>query len=216
MTICFGGSAKQRGTEMAISSHQRRWTATETAIEKDIPGFEVGYKDQDTGQKLLGKLVFWTKYTNYVTTVYPKVFFRNRSSVEGRWPWWVLQHEWVHLKDTKTFFGKMPWMPTLVNKLLFAFLYGFPQWLGLLGFLGFVHWGFFFAFLLFAPLPAPFRAWIELRAYRRSVELGDTAERIAHNFTGPGYYFMWPFRKMVTKLLKKPSPYKAEMDRATS
>lgn len=58
-----------------------------------------------------------------------------------------------------------------------------------------------------APIPAPGRAWAELRGYRMSVFMelvmfGKTRiETKVRKFTGPSYYWMWPFPKPVRKKL---------------
>ena len=60
-----------------------------------------------------------------------------------------------------------------------------------------------------APIPAPGRYWAELRGYGMSIHwavwVGDRVriERKVAQFTGPPYYFMWPFKKSVEKKLRK-------------
>jgi len=60
------------------------------------------------------------------------------------------------------------------------------------------------------PIPAPFRCTWELRGYQATEAL-QWAERNRFNkadyyieqFTGPSYYFMWPFRQHIKSLLYK-------------
>jgi hypothetical protein len=71
---------------------------------------------------------------------------------------------------------------------------------------------FLLALLFLAPIPSPARAKAELRGYGMSIKsrLWDgqavSQERIDYyvkHFTGPGYYFMWPFKSCVQKKLQK-------------
>jgi hypothetical protein len=101
-------------------------------------------------------------------------------------------------------------------------LYFFPQVLAVFSMLAILAiwfgpgWLICLGFLLFLlPLPAPGRMWLELRAYRvnmlflkyvyqTSAEgLRATAENFATHYTGPNYYFMWPFKNHITNLLLK-------------
>lgn len=171
------------------ATKKARWSHLVSAVARDIPGFSIRYKDENRLQRLIDRLCFWTVYGAFVTTVYPIVWFPNRKYVDERRPFEILEHEWVHLKDAKTFFGWLPFLPAKLNALLFNLAYIFP-------------W------------PAPFRAWAELRAYRRSIELGADVEEVVPYFTGPDYLFMLPFGRLVKRLLTRPSPYKSEMDKA--
>lgn len=193
--------------------NMEHWDHIVEHIGKDIPGFEVAYKDEDKLQKLIAKLSFWNDYENYITTMYPKVYFPNREYVEKYVPVPTLEHEWVHLKDQKTFFGLLPKLPAWLNMVLFSLVYIFPQVLALFALLAVFSPWWLLCLLFLAPIPAPGRAWAEIRAYRRSLEHGADDDRIADYFVSSGYYFMWPFRKHVlTWLDAKPSPYMVEMD----
>jgi len=182
-------------------------------ISKDIPGFDIVNKHESKVHKAFGKLIpNWLKLS---TTLFPKVYSSyTREDVElyPRAYLRMLQHEWVHLKDAMTFFNLLPRRLKWFNVVMFYISYLFPQILAPLGLLGFTN-PWFFLFLLFAlPLPAPFRMLAEIRAHRRSFELGSDVDGIVENFTTSKYYFMWPFKKHVTKMLKnKPSPYLKQM-----
>ena len=60
-----------------------------------------------------------------------------------------------------------------------------------------------------APIPAPGRYWAELRGYMMSIHwkvwTGERVniDRLVYQFTGPPYYFMWPFKKRVEKKLRR-------------
>lgn len=194
---------------------KKEWDALVAAVEKDIPGFRVGYKSEDDFQKFIASISVWNDYASFTTTIYPIVWFSTRKSVNDRPPIETLQHEWVHLKDYSTFFGWLPFLPASVNSKLFSVAYLFPQILAVLA-LFFPLSPVFLVFLVFAlPWPAPFRAYAEARAYRRSAELGYRKELALECFGGSDYYWMLPFKPLVEKWLEGPSPYKEFMDTAT-
>jgi len=119
-------------------------------------------------------------------------------------------------------------LPAL-GHLLVGFLFSFPMpnrvlaWVGLVtglataATLGAVFIGtwtlILFAFIAFlAPLPAPWRTKWELRGYMMSLAMNywrygsirdESMDWIEKQFTGPGYYFMWPFKKSARKKLEK-------------
>jgi len=208
-----------------MSIWQDRWDRTVEAMKADVPGFDIGYKTENKLQRLITKIMFWGDYMQFVSTLAPKVYFQTRESVEERWPWETLQHEWVHLKDADTFYGLLPFKMRVVNRLLFAVAYLTPQIFAVGAFGAFgafwnLSWLWCLLFLLFLlPIPSPFRAWAEIRGYRRSVETWPEETReerialIVPNFTGPSYYFMLPFKGWVLKLLTSgSSPYREQMD----
>jgi hypothetical protein len=173
----------------------------------DIPGFQLRVKEESDFHRLLGFLSVWSwsrdedtgervyGYMNMTTVVGSTVWFPTQEYMDKALPWETLEHEWVHMKDARTFFSLLPFLPAAINSILFGLVY-----------------------FLVLPWPGCFRAWAELRAYRRSLELvkdENKAEAIEHyvkQFTGPSYLFMWPFPKHVRKLLEKPSPYMEMMD----
>lgn len=102
------------------------------------------------------------------------------------------------------------------------FLYAFPQILAPLALLSILAiwfglgWLACLGFLLFLlPLPAPGRMWLEIRAYRVNMMflkyvtqvseegIRGMAVHYSTHFTGPNYYFMWPFRNHIIGLLLK-------------
>jgi hypothetical protein len=106
--------------------------------------------------------------------------------------------------------------------LLYSFAYLFPQILAVFSFLSFLaffnlNWLFCLLFLVFlAPIPAPWRAWGEIRGYSMSMyfkgthyeknnikwEYEEYAKWATSLFCNSSYYFMFPFRKYVyNKLL---------------
>ena len=166
---------------------------------------KIAYKDESLLMKIIGYLLFFNKgfMTEYVTTLGNTVYFTTRKE-ENHGTLSTLAHEYVHAADSNK-----------VGFPLFAFAYMFPQILAPLMLLLIpVNW--ILALVLFAvcsaPLPAYWRTKYELRGYKMSLfasnelakERGMSLENrtkylfeyvrdIEKNFTGPGYYFMWPF-----------------------
>lgn len=190
-----------------------KWDRTVVYLKERIKKFEVKNKEDSWFQVLLGKLMFYSSYSEMWTSLYPKVWKPKGRIKDYR----TLQHEGVHLIDAQTFYGKVKAYPALkwISVATFSFLYLFPQILFLLSLLaigGNLWWLLCLLFLL--PLPAPGRMMAEIRAYRRTVEIDSrTIESIVENFVKKDYYFMWPFPKHVKILLLKSSPYRNEMDK---
>lgn len=187
------------------------WDKTVKFLEKEVPGFKIKIKEDSKFQKFLGKITFWMDYMSAWTTLYPNVWKSKKTSKRTS----TLQHEGVHDLDAQTLFGIFPNLPVLrwfcVG--LFYLLYASPQALAILAVLSFLSPWWLLSLALLTPIPAPFRMIAEMRAYRRSVELGRDPEEIAEKFINSTYYFMWPFKKHVIKQLKKPSPYREKMDK---
>ena len=189
---------------------EKRWEQTIEAIKVRHPELEVKLKSEDRLSKLINKIMFWRNYMTASTTTYPKILMSDRRM--GWAP--TLQHEWVHYEDEVTFFGLFKRLPKKLNTFLFYMAYAFPQNLCVLALLAPLHPMFLLALLSLLPLPAPLRMIAEIRAFRRTVELGGNVDNIVNMFADSSYWFMWPFKRHVRKLLKKPSPYKELMDKA--
>jgi hypothetical protein len=124
-----------------------------------------------------------------------------------------MMHEATHLYDQKR-----------LTPVPYFLLYASPQILAVLALLSFgafydLFWTLWLLCLLFIlPLPSPGRAWVEFRGYQMNMMLqrkrGDNLVAAAawyrRQFTGPAYFFMWPFpryveRKLMEKLEEKDS-----------
>jgi len=186
----------------------KKWSNTEKYLEKKVGNFEVRNKEDSKTHKLLGKILFWTKWNSVWTTFYPKVW-KSKSKLKD---YRTLQHEAVHLLDAQTFFGLLPVKLKWFNVFLFTLIYSVPQILALLALLAFVNLWWLLCLLFLLPIPAPGRMIAEIRAYRRTRELGRSSNRISYEFSNSSYLYMWPFRRHVRKMLLKDSPYKKEMD----
>ena len=152
----------------------------ESHISEEFPDYELLEKNNSSLMKWLSKLLFFNKsfMTNYITVIGHKVYVPSLPWSQEK-PFsacTVLAHEWVHMKDAKKF-GP-----------LFKFLYLCPQILAPLAVLGFWHSAFFLFALCLLPLPAPFRAWFEFRAYVVSVAVRSSA-----------YYWMFPAKAFLRK-----------------
>ncbi len=147
----------------------------------------------------------------YITTIGETVYFPDKMLEEGdsekivR----VLVHETIHVADSKRFSGPV-----------FSFLYLFPQSLALLSLLSLLAvWkiGFLWCLLFLlclAPIPAPFRYWFELKAYRTQILISRKEDKLTDEQLIPIYewiekqlctnlyYWTWPFPTTVRKHLK--------------
>lgn len=179
-------------------------------LQKQEPDLKIQLKDQSAFMKFLGYLLFFnTKFiTNYTTTIGKTIYLSSEKMPSII----TLAHEFMHIRDTDKVKGP-----------IFGFLYLLPQILApFMLFFALVHWvlgaGLFLLFLL--PLPAPMRAYYEIRGYTMSLfirneiykEQGlneqirkdlllDSANQYNKRFTSSAYYFMWPFG--VKKQLKR-------------
>lgn len=165
-------------------------------LQAEVP-LKIKYKDESWEMALLNVLLRWfnpTFMTSFTTVIGYTVYFTNREYVakNPNEATQILVHEAVHLLDTKR-----------LSFPLFAFGYLFPQILVVFTLL-FPISAYFFLFLLFIlPLPAPFRAYFEARAYAVDFMLGrrDLQGVIAH-FWGWDYYKMFPFKVASEKLIR--------------
>ena len=177
----------------------------EQYIRSQIPKFEIRDKKDSFIMRLLSKLLFFNKnfLTNYVTTIYPKVYV-------PKLPWKendpisaiaTLAHEYVHLKDRK----RMGY--------LFNFLYLFPQNLVFFSLLGIFNPWWYLCLLCALPIPSPTRAWLEYRGYRMTLfvyeyfgamrNFDDFTDWIAEHFTNSSYYWMFPAKGYIKNKLKR-------------
>jgi len=161
---------------------------------REVPDFAVRYKDKSWSQRLLGLLSypFNRKYmTDYITTLYPYVYFPGRPAQSEDWK--VLAHEYVHLYDMKR------------HPLLFRLGYAFPQMLGIFSlgalFAFLTPWALLcLTFLLaLAPWPSPGRTDAEMRGYAMSMAVNYwrygyvspvTLDWVTQQFIGWPYYRM--------------------------
>ena len=164
-------------------------------------GVDIRYKDESKSMQLLAKVMFFNRrFMDMTTTLGKTIYFPSRAWVEEQpyRAWRVLAHEMVHIEDGQ----KLGWR--------FPVMYAMPQGLAVFALLGLVlqSWWPLLFLLFLAPLPAPWRRAFEMRGYAMSMAVSfwvgrdipqEERDRIALNFTGPEYYFMWPFKDAVRK-----------------
>ena len=166
-------------------------------LEKDIP-LKIKYKDEAWEMKCVNMLIKWFNpnfMTDYTTVIGYTVYFTDRAYVDKyqHEALQILVHEAVHLLDTKHF--TFP---------VFASAYLFPQVLGGLALLFPISYYFLFFLIFLLPLPAPFRAHFEARAYATDLILKrKNINHITTFFTSWDYYKMYPFEGQVKRLLRK-------------
>lgn len=175
--------------------------------------FKIRLKNKSLLMKIIRVLLFFnTRFMEFITTVGKTIYVpdenflkSNHTAVK------VLVHELQHISDHKK-----------LKVGIYGFIYLFPQILALLGFLSLLAIWFsntwlwcllFFIFLL--PIPSPGRFWAEARGYAMNIvydrlwsnplynekplnfDIVSEMQVLVPYFTGPYYYFMWPFKKSV-------------------
>lgn len=185
------------------------WDRIVAGLRTLIPELKIVYKKHDKLSQLISKV--YPRYKNLYTAIYPSIYLPDRNLLDGHNPA-TLEHEIVHIFDQQTFFGLLPKVSAKINTFLFLFLYFTPQVFSILSILAFWNLWWLLCLLFLLPLPSPFRMIIEMRAYRRTRELGGSIKELVEKFCTSKYYWMFPFRKTVTKMLLKDSPYKNWMD----
>lgn len=170
-----------------------------TKAQTYFPSLQVKYKDQSTFMQLLGKLLFFNPnfMTQYVTTIGHTMYFPSQAYVQNspEDAKTVFIHECTHMYDENRIGGVwytlsylFPLLLAPVVLLLILLLGG--KFLALLG------------LLFLAPLPAPWRAHWERRAYFVQMYVGyalfsqdPAVAGTLYNswFKDGSYYWMWPF-----------------------
>jgi hypothetical protein len=190
------------GSPEPKSDHQIARSIRNLSLQMDVV---IKYKDESRLMRFLGALMFFapTFRTNMATTINRTIYLPSREwARDSRRYWMTMAHELVHVEDAERqgFVG-------------FALSYLFPQCLSLLSVLAFVPgmWWMVFALLFLAPIPSPGRARAEFRGYAismaclrwRNKPSVYAQKHIFRLFTGPAYYYMWPFPKSVRDRLDR-------------
>ena len=182
-------------------------------VYKVNPDFKIKNKAEKTGLyaflSFFGKLFNPELDTRYITVVngecwYPASYFDAEGNFihDVQMSLEILAHETMHEYDRKRW-GSFKYTMMYSSPQIFALLA-----LGAIGAVWNPWWLLCLLFLLLlAPLPAPGRAYIEMRGYRVNMMLermksyGDPqayAEWAADKqFCGPAYFFMFPIRNYV-------------------
>jgi hypothetical protein len=178
------------------------------AAQKYFPKLQVKYKDQSPFMKFLGTILFFNKgfMTDYTTTIGNTIYIPNQNFMKMRPVSGavVFMHELVHLYDQKR-----------LGSLWFSMSYMMPQIFAIPAILLFLlSWKLALPVMLLclAPTPAYFRMKYERRAYLSSVyTIQKLGQRLNFNphldtqnasfveyFVDSSYYFMWPFKGIIT------------------
>lgn len=170
-----------------------------TKAQTYFPNLQIKYKNQDPTMRVLGKLLFFNPafMNSFTTTIGDTIYWPNPEFIQNnpRGAAEVFIHECTHMYDEKRI-GAVP----------FKLGYLFPQILVLpvLLLLFLLNWKIvaLLAVLCLLPLPAPFRALFERRAYFTSMLVGyklfgvdpvATAPHYNTYFNTSAYYWMMPF-----------------------
>lgn len=178
----------------------------EEAIKKRYPKFEIRFKDKSWLMKLVGFFLFWNKrFMTHWATVRGQIFYfpsREKMEADPQWTFATMAHEYVHLADHGFAMRMTYHWPLYMSA--FSLVALLAIWLSL-------WWLLALGFLVcLLPLPSPGKAHYEMRAYAMTLALNIwrgkenpdwLKEKLADNFTGWGYYKMWPFRKSVMERL---------------
>jgi hypothetical protein len=160
--------------------------------------------------------------TGFITTIGKTVYWPTREKLESRSETStieVLAHEYQHAKDVDkrpVLFNFGYLFPQVLAAPGVLMVLAAPVWVTLM-LLNVISWSwyllpFLLTLLFLLPLPAPGRMHYELKGYimslfsyskflqehgysdeRRKEILLKRAVRMNSHFTGPNYYFMWPF-----------------------
>lgn len=158
---------------------------------------------------VIGFMWIWMPgfFKSFNTTIGKRVYIRENAVLLQNWIeiYKVMRHEFIHILQRKKYwilYDISYLLPQLFSILsLFSLL---SIWLGSLWLYSLV----WVAFLL--PLPSYGRATFEFEAYTQTMLVffemtGKIPKHVIGNiasmFTGPSYYFMWPFRHIVISKL---------------
>ncbi len=175
-------------------------------FQKVNPNIKLSFKNKSLLMKIMGLLLFFVPEfkTKFVTTIGNTICFPSEKELEDKKYLITLCHEFMHVRDGQ----KLP--------VLFQLFYLFPLTLAPVALLTlfFLPWPITLVLLIIclSPLPAPGRAYFELRGYTTSLfainelakeagmseperkdKLIKAADIYNKQFIGFNYYLMWPF-----------------------
>ena len=175
-----------------------RFETLQAEFQKLVP-FRIRFKDEAPEMQILNLFVMWFCpgfLTRFTTVIGSTIYFPNRAfiSLTPHTAMRIMTHEVVHLLDAQKY--SFP---------VFAATYLFPQILAVGVFLfPWLGWWALLFLLFLLPLPAPFRAHFEARAYAIDI-LTSSPERQEEQFEYAMMQFeSWDYYKMY------PFPEKAE------
>ena len=172
-------------------------------LKAHVP-FRIRYKNESPEMEVIAAFVepFSPDFMyNYTTVIGSTIYFPDRFSLmqNEEQAMRTLAHESVHLLDAERWRMPLFSLGYIMPQVLALCIFSFP-WLG--------WWALLFLLFLL-PIPSPFRFYFEARAYAIDVLLSPpeyqekTMKRIVEQFTGWGYYRMFPFPKLVERSIRK-------------
>ena len=183
-------------------------------VKQFAPNYKVLLKKDSKVQRVIGwilsKIGNPDYMTSYVTTLGSTSYLPSGyDSGTDSGLWKTILHEGQHAKDAQN-----------VSSVVFGIAYLLPQLIGILGIVYSLVVGVALLFgaplallwgctslLFLAPLPAYGRAMAEVRGYTVSLAVNFWSGQLEDEtlyvnwlvdvFSGPGYYYMWPFKSWV-------------------
>lgn len=147
-------------------------------------------------------------FDNSHTTIGKKVYIKRESILLEDWGsiYRAIRHEFIHILQRDKY------------GFLYDFAYVFPQVLAVFSLFAILsiwfgdQWLYALVFLIFLfPIPAYWRMTFEMEGYTQTLLVEyetygriseSSVRRIAKNFTGTMYFFMWPFGSWVRRRLE--------------
>lgn len=176
----------------------------------EVPEFRIEFKEDSKLMHFLSLLLFFNRgfMDKYITTLGSTIYFPTRAGFLAQQYSYVevLAHELVHMKESSH-----------RGRLQYSVSYLFPQILALLSLLTCLAplnpWFLLcLCFLVFlAPIPSVSRCNIELNGYtmslavvfwRTGVITDADLDWTASQFTGPAYYWMYPWAVLINSELR--------------
>lgn len=174
-------------------------------IKQWYPKINVATKQSSVLMRIIGVIVYPFNpnfMTGFVTTIGNTIYVPEQflTDSQAKNTLITLAHETMHVVDFN------------VNPFKFVLSYLFPMPLVLLGLIAgiFFHWAFILSAIALAPIPAYWRMLWELHGFRMTLTalywssskiLDTDITEISSCFTGPTYYFMWPFKNDINARL---------------
>jgi len=178
-------------------------------------GVEIKFKDESKFMKALSipLLVINRKFmTHFTTAIGKSVYYPTREWLSSDYvrAAKILSHELIHVHDSK-----------MLGSMRFSLSYLLPQILSLAAFFalsGNLWWLICLVFAL--PVPSYERTLSESRGYavtrlvtRWLTGKNPSDEWLIGNFVGPNYYFMWPFRDDIIRLIEEQEKHLMKIER---
>jgi hypothetical protein len=173
----------------------------QTIILKFVPQWTMMEKADSTLMKVIGFILGLVGNTDFMTQFWTTVGYTTyRPVIKPDTEWITIAHEGKHAIQasslTRVFMSLLYLLPIPLLIPLIVSCFFLPKVLAIIA--------AFVALACLAPIPAFFRMFFEFEAYEVTLAcsywrsgMGYAQLQLAYiltNFTGPAYYFMWPFQ----------------------